>query len=101
MDFKLTLHTFSAPPSSLLLEKCAELLRKDDSLLLVGEGVYIATENSYRQDLLKNLPCSIYALDEDCLLAGIGHKLSAQIETIDYSGFVKLTESHEKYISWD
>ena len=84
-----------------MLEQCARLIQKGDSLLLVGEGVYIAIENSIMLDVLDGLPCDIYVLGEDCLLAGIESKLAALVTTIDYSGFVKLTESHKKHISWD
>ena len=100
MDFKLTLHTFSLPPGE-LLQDCLRLISDQDSLLLVGDGVYAAVLGNNSLDRLKSLDCNIYALEEDCDLAGVTSKIAPEVEVVDYSYFVILSEQHEKHIPWD
>ena len=52
-------------------------------------------------NLLDTINCKIYALKEDCDLAGLGNKISKGVAIIDYGGFVSLSAEHEKHIPWD
>ena len=97
----MALHTFSLPPDSRSLEDCARLISDDDCLILVGDGVYAAVIGSKSLNILNTISCKIYALKEDCDLAGIVDKLTRQVAIADYNRFVSLSEEHEKHIPWD
>ena len=68
----MPLHTLSLPPNSELLESCARLISDEDSLLLLGDGIYASVIGSKYLNLLDTINCKIYALKEDCDLAEIG-----------------------------
>ena len=97
----MPLHTLSLPPNSELLESCARLISDEDSLLLLGDGIYASVVGSKYLNLLDTINCKIYALKEDCDLAGLENKISKRVAIIDYNGFVSLSAEHEKHIPWD
>tara|TARA_B100000902_G_scaffold333066_1_gene331368 strand:- start:1278 stop:1571 length:294 start_codon:yes stop_codon:yes gene_type:complete len=97
----MPLHTLSLPPNSELLESCARLISDEDSLLLLGDGIYASVVGSKHLNLLDTINCKIYALKEDCDLAGLENKISKGVAIIDYNGFVSLSAEHEKHIPWD
>ena len=97
----MPLHTISLPPNSEILESCARLISDEDSLLLLGDGVYAGVIGSKYLNLLDTINCKIYALKEDCDLAGLENKISKGVVIIDYNGFVSLSADHEKHIPWD
>ena len=99
--FEMTLHTMSLTPNSELLESCARLISDDDCLLLLGDGLYAAVIGSKCANIMDTINCKIYALKEDCDLAGLGNKISKGVAIIDYGGFVSLSAEHEKHIPWD
>ena len=101
LDFEMALHTLSLPPNSELLETCARIINADDCLLLLGDGVYAAVIGSKHLGLVDAITCNIYALKEDCELAGLEHNISKRVAIIDYNDFVALSVQHEKHIPWD
>jgi tRNA 2-thiouridine synthesizing protein B len=66
------------------------LIKTDDVILLIEDGVYInnlnMTENSY-------------ALKSDVIARGLLDKISSQIKLIDYEGFVELAIQHYPIIN--
>ena len=92
-----TLHTVNKNGQP--LELCLRAVNKGDSLLLIEEGVYALFEAS---DILAELirDVSIFVLEADVLARGVNNRDELDIELVDYSGFVSLTESHEKVLSW-
>ncbi len=101
LDFEMALHTLSLPPNSELLETCMRILSDDDCLLLLGDGVYAGVIGSKHLSVMDAINCKIYALKEDCDLAGLRHKISKRVAIIDYNDFVALSVQHEKQIPWD
>ena len=97
----MSVHTLSLTPNSELLESCACLISDDDCLLLLGDGVYAGVIGNKYASIMDTINCKIYALKEDCDLAGLGNKISKRVAIIDYNGFVSLSAEHEKHIPWD
>ena len=97
----MPLHTISLAPNSELLESCARLISDEDSLLLLGDGIYASVVGSKYLNLLDTINCKIYALKEDCDLAGLENKISKGVAIIDYNEFVSLSAEHKKHIPWD
>ncbi|MBV1873910.1 MAG: sulfurtransferase complex subunit TusB [Gammaproteobacteria bacterium] len=100
----MILHKISlSPTSSSNLHECLRLCRSGHSILLTGNGVYGAMQNSsvskQLQIALSNI--KIYALEEDIIARGIALSLMPGIELITYNEFVDLTIEHSKTCSWD
>lgn len=67
-------------------------LGKDDVILLIEDAVFQALGKH-------TLTASICALKEDLIARGIEDKIHSDIKTVDYAGFVELSEEHERIIS--
>jgi len=91
------LHIISSPNL-----ETAVLQRMDagDSVLFIANAVFNLTKKNPALDqLIKN--CKVYALQEDILVRGLNKDhLLQELETIDYSGFVRLVETNEWNHSW-
>lgn len=62
------------------------LVKVDDIILLIEDGVYAAC--SPGETLAK--PGNIYALKPDVIARGLSDKISLDIKLVDYDGFVDL-----------
>ncbi len=74
------------------LESIPEKLTQDDAVILIEDGVYQALNTV-------NVLAKVYVLDEDVQARGIANKIPSTISSINYSGFVKLTEVHQRIIT--
>lgn len=80
---------------------CSTALRflgETDTILLIENGVYVATSTELSGSLISNH--KVFALKEDVISRGIENKLMDNITLVDYDGFVELTEKCEKVQSW-
>lgn len=73
-----------------------------DSIVLIEDGVYGALEQTEFSELVKKTlqKAAVYALLPDLMARGIEKRIIAGIQTIDYAGFVTLTEKHSVVQSW-
>lgn len=94
------LHTLSCGPGHPAVKECIALLRADDALLLLGDGVYIALQQSQDWAAMQSSGASLYVLDADARVAGVHHRLAPCFKVIDDDGFVSLTEKHSKQMAW-
>ena len=97
----MTVHTLSTPPSSPQFALCVGISNADDVIILMGDAVYSAVKNSSGSRLIKSSPCEIYALADDCKLAGVSGRILSKVRLISYDFFVELTENHRTQTSWD
>lgn len=74
------------------------LLKKDDALLLIEDGVYAALHGSAYP--IKNANIKIFALLDDVIARGLQEKLSTEVKLIDYSKFVELTIQYYPICNW-
>ncbi len=93
-----SLHTISRSPSSLLFESCCTLLQDGDGVLFIEDGIYYSTQQDQARPSLPEI--KLYCLREDAIARGMLERKSADIETIDYQGFVQLCCEYDKVISW-
>lgn len=91
-----TLHLINRSPfSTNILQELAAAVSQGDHVLLVEDGVYAASGTA-----LHVLPegVELWALEEDCASRGV---TSADIsKMVDMAGFVALTATTHRTVSW-
>lgn len=94
----MTLHCLYCPPADLGAAQFGEALAVNDALLLLGPAVAAAGPG----DALASLPdtVAIYALEEDLQALGIT-VLAPRVASVDYDGWLRLSESHPLQCLWD
>ncbi|OPX54711.1 hypothetical protein BTE48_12860 [Oceanospirillum multiglobuliferum] len=86
--------------SSKLLEECLRTVQADDAILLIEDGVYNALKTA-RTFTDQQAQCTWYVLMEDAKARGLqAEHCHPEIQWVDYSGFVELTEQHASICSW-
>jgi tRNA 2-thiouridine synthesizing protein B len=90
-----TLHTVNKTAANDALEACLRVASNGDSLLLIEDGVYQASQ-LVQHPLASTL--QLYALEED--IAARGLSLPATITPIGYAQFVELVCQHQRSVSW-
>ena len=96
----MLLHTLNSAPQSAATRNCCDLLTKDDTVILFGDGVYAGLEGSSTSQLLRDSGATIFALAPDVAAAGIGAKLAAGISPIDYPQFVAISAKYPGQMAW-
>lgn len=95
----MVLHLVSRSPfTSSCLQDCLRLAADEDSLLLIGDGVYAALNDA--RPLQSHRFAAIYALADDVASRGLGTSLPQAIEVIDYDRFVSLCCEADRTLSW-
>ena len=88
-----------SPYAASSLETASSMVKGDDALLLIEDGVYAAIRNSKAAAKLDGLKVSV--LGPDLAARGIGEdKLIDGVTVIDYAGFVDMVEANDKVQSW-
>ena len=88
-----------SPYDACNLNTAASIMKGEDSLLLIEDGVYAAIKSGKAASLLSGRKVSV--LGADLAARGISEdKLIDGIEVIDYAGFVDLVEANDKVQSW-
>ena len=88
-----------SPYDACNLDTASSIMKSDDSLLLIEDGVYGAVKNGKAASLLGGHKISV--LGPDLAARGISEdKLIDGVEIIDYAGFVDLVEANDKVQSW-
>ena len=81
------------------LSTAATIMKADDELLLIEDGVYAAVKDGKGATLLNGLKVSV--LGPDLAARGIPEdRLADGITVVDYAGFVDLVEAKDKVQSW-
>ena len=92
-----TLHTVNKPGQA--LELCLRSLLLGDAILLLEDGVYALFEASdVLKEVIRDVP--VYVLEADVVARGVTNRDDLDISAVDYAGFVGLTETHDKVMSW-
>ena len=88
-----------SPYSTCNLETASSIMKSDDSLLLIEDGVYGAVKNGKAASMLGGHKVAV--LGPDLAARGITEdKLVDGVEVIDYAGFVDLVASTDRVQSW-
>lgn len=95
------LHTINKSPySHQHLADCIRVCNADDAILLIEDGVYAALADGDWINSLSTKFSAIYALQADIAARGLADRLAANINLIDYAGFVQLCVDHPKMMAW-
>jgi len=81
------------------LDTASSIMRNDDALLLIEDGVYAAVKAGKASAMLAGHKVSV--LGPDLAARGISEdKLADGVDVIDYAGFVDMVEQNDKVQSW-
>lgn len=81
------------------LNTATSIMKPDDALLLIEDGVYGAIKNSTSAAKLEGKNVSV--LGPDLAARGLAEdKLVDGVKIVDYAGFVDMVESNDKVQSW-
>ncbi len=101
----MTLHTYNKSLSTgeARLHNCLRMLAPGDSLLLLEDGVYVATQLQQGEPIRSMIPAGVtlYALTPDLAARGISAKIPSDFSGIDYAGFVQLCLTHPRVVNWN
>ena len=101
----MTLHTYnkSLDAGEARLQNCLRMLAPGDGLLLLEDGVYLASQLHAGMPARQLIPAgvSLYALGPDVEARGIFTKIPADFSHIDYAGFVQLCLAHPRVVNWN
>jgi tRNA 2-thiouridine synthesizing protein B len=88
-----------SPYDGCSLDTATSIMKSDDALLLIEDGVYGAVKGSKAAALLEGRSFSV--LGPDLAARGISaDKLVDSATVIDYAGFVDMVEANDKVQSW-
>ena len=94
----MTLHIITRSDSqSQSIHHCLSFIGKDDAVLFIEDGVYGILNNALRGGIL-NKGAQCYYLEADMVARGLS--AGDDVQTVDYNGFVTLTESHHPSQTW-
>jgi sulfur relay protein TusB/DsrH len=86
----MILHTIN---NSSALDKCLGLIARDDVVVLLEDGVYIAMKSD-------RISANVYVIEADAKARGINQRLEPAATQIDYNQFVELSTQADKICSW-
>ncbi|MCB1687316.1 MAG: sulfurtransferase complex subunit TusB [Halioglobus sp.] len=95
----MILHTLNALPSSAAFGDCLKLLQPGDAVVLLGDGVYAALEDTSPCDELRATGVELFILQADALLAGIDRPAEG-CNSIGMDELVALTERFPRQLAW-
>ena len=84
------LHVVNGPAG---IDSCLANVADGDALLLLGDGVYAASDRR-----LGAVGVPVAAIAEDA--QGRGVTLAAQVSPVDYDAFVELVVTHDASVTW-
>ncbi|MGB3622772.1 sulfurtransferase complex subunit TusB [Ketobacter sp. MCCC 1A13808] len=95
----MILHIVNQSPfSNRSLQRCLDLMKSDDSLILIGDAVLLLSNPSVATGLPDRKRC--FALIPDIEARGMQNKSDSLVNPVHYDGFVDLVEQHHKTLSW-
>ncbi|WP_337026464.1 sulfurtransferase complex subunit TusB [Pantoea eucrina] len=94
------LYTLMNSPWQCDIETLLLLLRPEDDLLLLQDGVTGALQGSTMLARLSAAPATLWVLEEDVVARGLYAQISTSVARLDYTGFVALTIKHQQQVAW-
>lgn len=97
----MILHIVSKSPfESTALNRCLNLMTKDDGLLLIEDGVLLLSNPTVIAELNTVAKQKLYLLETDLTTRNLKVPADYPGRLIDYGGFVDLICQYEKSLSW-
>jgi tRNA 2-thiouridine synthesizing protein B len=94
------LHTLMQSPAYSDLDTLLLLLKAEDDLLLLQDGVVAALNGNSALAKLLSTAATLWVLEEDLLARGLNGQISTKVRPVDYTGFVALTVKHQQQMAW-
>ncbi|MDU3817234.1 sulfurtransferase complex subunit TusB [Mixta calida] len=94
------LHTLASSPFQCDYTLLLRMLRPEDDVLLMQDGVLAGLQGSRMLTPLLNAPVRVWALGDDLAARGLSAQISPRITVIDYNDFVTLTINHKQQMPW-
>ncbi|MBF7052386.1 sulfurtransferase complex subunit TusB [Halomonas sp. KAO] len=94
----MLLHTLNRPPTSQVLAQALAGMGPDDKLLLIEDGV-IGALPAHRERFGR-VAGRLYALQEDLESRGLLSLRDEAVRVVDVGGFISMTETSERTVSW-
>ncbi|UDG81578.1 Protein TusB [Candidatus Profftia lariciata] len=94
------LHTITKSPAIADLKTFYIMVKKNDAIVLLQDGVLYGLKNTYALQKLMSISIFLYALKVDVLARGLSNKFSVNIVLIEYKHFVNLSVKHQQQLSW-
>lgn len=99
-----TLHTVNKSPfQNQTLLSCLGHTKDGDAVLMFEDGVYGAVAGTALSDAMASMSANVklYVLGADLAARGIdAGRVSDDVTSIDYEGFVDLAASHDRTQNW-
>lgn len=95
----MILHTLHAMSPSASFQDCLRTAQPEDTVVLLGDGVYNAIAGSHAADLLAASPVRVVALNSDAAAAGLQGKLG-DTPVVSMDDFVALSEHYPRHLAW-
>jgi len=95
----MLLHTLNCAAQSDAFRDCLRTAAGEDTIVLIGEGVYRALPGSACRRALDASPAHVVALDTDTEAAGMAQRLNG-LALVDMDGLVALSERYPRQIAW-
>ena len=93
----MVLHCLNAQAHSDTFRRCLELATSKDTVILMGDACYAALSESDVAKQLADCHAQLRVLDADALARGLR---DLALESVDYEGWVALSEQHTQQLAW-
>lgn len=95
----MLLHLLNRSPQSVsVYRELGESFGENDHLLLIEDACYAALPAA--SELLAMFEGRVSVLQEDLVSRGLAGRVVPSIAVVDMRGFLALTETHERSVSW-
>lgn len=95
----MPLHLLNRSPQSVSVYRdLSEAFGEHDHLLLIEDACYAALPAS--SEMLARFDGRVSVLQEDLVSRGLAGRVASSIAIVDMRGFLALTETHERSVSW-
>lgn len=95
----MLLHTLNCSADSESFHDCLRSAGADDTIVLLGDGVYRALPGTACRRALDASPARVLALDSDARASGVSARLDG-VALIDMDALVALSERYPRQIAW-
>ena len=96
----MILHTINAGFLNTAFTDCLRIAGPGDAILLTGDAVYAALDHTEACTALKKHAAEVFVLESDAHAAGILERMSQELMSVDFDGFVSLSERFPRQMAW-
>jgi tRNA 2-thiouridine synthesizing protein B len=95
-----TLHIINGSSDRGALARCLYAASRGDTVLLIGNGVYLADAAVFGNFRSKGTGFAWFVLGDDVRARSLTDRLASDVGLVDDEGFVDLVVAHHPIVSW-